>query len=136
MYSLSNYKFSLCQFTSFVTITYTKLTKQTYPASKNIWKFSLQILKYTLPLESGNLQLEQTKFPVFWQNFQIPYVFPDRELCWPFSLFSLSSGYPVISFSKDKMHICRVHELLLLFFLNSYPHMIIFRYLGMEIIST
>ena len=32
-----------------------------------------------LPLESGNLQLEQTKFPVFWQNFQIPCVFPDRD---------------------------------------------------------
>ena len=45
-------------------------------------------------LESGNSQLEQTKFPVFWQNFQIPYVFPDRELLWPFSQLSLCSGHP------------------------------------------
>ena len=29
------------------------------------WKFSRQILQYPLLLESGNLQLEQTKFPVF-----------------------------------------------------------------------
>ena len=35
------------------------------------------------PIQSGNLQLEQTKFPVFWQNFQIPCVFPDREFFWP-----------------------------------------------------
>ena len=37
---------------------------------------------FTFSLESLNLQLEQTKFrvfPVFWQNFQIPCVFPDRE---------------------------------------------------------
>ena len=40
-----------------------------------LFLFLRQILKYLLPLESGNLQLEQTKFPVFWQNFQIPYVF-------------------------------------------------------------
>ena len=29
-------------------------------------------------LESGNLQLEQTKFPVFWQNFQIPCALPNK----------------------------------------------------------
>ena len=46
-------------------ITYTKLTWWTYPASKGNWKFSRQILKYLLHLETGNLQLEQTKFPVF-----------------------------------------------------------------------
>ena len=28
---------------------------------------------------------------MFWQNFQIPCVFPDRDLFWPFSLFSLCS---------------------------------------------
>ena len=59
-------------------------------------QFSQPISKYLLPLESGNLQLEQTKFPVFWQNFQIPCVFPDRTFLGPFSLFSLCSGYPVL----------------------------------------
>ena len=43
------------------------------------WKFLRQISKYFSPLESGNLQLEQTKFHVFWQNFQIPCVFPYRD---------------------------------------------------------
>ena len=62
-----------------MTITYTKLTWQTYEALIILGTFSQQILKCILPLESGNLQLEQTKFPVFWQNFQIPYVFPDRD---------------------------------------------------------
>ena len=42
-------------------------------------KILWQILKYLLPIESRNLQLEQTKFLVFWQNFQIPCVFPDRD---------------------------------------------------------
>ena len=51
--------------------------------------------KYFLLQESGNLQLEQTKFPVIWQNFQIPCVFPNRDFFLPFSLFSLCSGYPV-----------------------------------------
>ena len=32
-------------------------------------KFSRQILQYPLPLESGNLQFEQTKFPVFSMCF-------------------------------------------------------------------
>ena len=40
-------------------------TKQTYPASTKIWKLSLQISKYVLPLEPEKLQLEQTKFPWF-----------------------------------------------------------------------
>ena len=96
-FSLSNHKFSLRQFMYFVTITYTKLTPPAHP--KN-WKFSGQISKYLLPLESGNLQLEQIKFPVFWQNFQIPCVFPDRDFLGSFSLFSLSSlwsWYPGIN---------------------------------------
>ena len=71
VFSLSDCKFSLCQFTRFVTIAYTKLTWQTYPASIFFWKFSMQISKYLLPLELRNLQLEQTKVYVFWQNFQI-----------------------------------------------------------------
>ena len=45
--------------------------------------------------ESGDLQLEQQQFPVFWQNLQIPCVFPDRDVFWPFSLFSLISGDPI-----------------------------------------
>ena len=69
---------------------------------KQIWEFSWQISKYLLPLESGNLQLEQTKFPVFWQNFQIPCVFPDREFFGPSSLFCLCSGYPVCYYSFEK----------------------------------
>ena len=60
----------------------------------NFTEFSHQISEYLLPLGSGNLQLEQTKFPVFWQIFQIPCVFPDRESFWPCSLFSLCSGDP------------------------------------------
>ena len=32
---------------------------------KKNWEFSRQTSKYLSPLESGNLQLEQTKFPVF-----------------------------------------------------------------------
>ena len=76
VFSLSDRKFSLCQFTWFVTITYTKLP---YPEPPKKWKFSWQIPKYFLLLGSGNLQLEQTKFPVFWQKFQIPCVFPDRD---------------------------------------------------------
>ena len=50
------------------------------------WRFSRKIWKYLLTLESGNLQLEQTKFPVFWKN---------SIFLGPFSLFSLCSGYPV-----------------------------------------
>ena len=43
--------------------------------------------------ELGNLQ--QISQYVFWQNFQIPCVFPDRE---SFLQFSLCSGDPVYSF--------------------------------------
>ena len=49
----------------------------------------------------GDLQLEQTKFLVFYHNFQIPCVFPDRELFWPFFMFSLCSGYPERFFFQD-----------------------------------
>ena len=57
-------------------------------------EFSRQILIYL----SGNLQREQTKFPVFFLCFgkisKFPVFFPDREFFGPFSLFSLCSGYP------------------------------------------
>ena len=84
-FSLSNRKFPLCQFTLFVTITYTKLTLQTYRAIGKYWKFSRQISQYPLPLESGNLQLELKKNPC---------VFPDRDFFWPFFRFSPCRGYP------------------------------------------
>ena len=93
MFSLSNRKFSLCQFT------YTKLSRQTYPASGKKWKFSRQISQYHFPLESGNLQLEQTKFPVFSLCIGKISKFPVFSLTgiffWSFSLFSLCRGYPV-----------------------------------------
>ena len=55
------------------------VTLKRFYVKKKIKNFLRQQLKCLLPLESGNLQLEQTKFPVFWQNFQIPCVSPDRE---------------------------------------------------------
>ena len=73
VFSLSDSKFSMCQFIyRFVTVTYTKLTWQTYQAFKKNGHFRDKFPKYLLPLESGNLQLKKAKFPVFWQNFQIP----------------------------------------------------------------
>ena len=83
VYSLSNRKFSLCQFTSFLTITNTKLTKQTYPAFKRK-RISHQILKYILPLESGNLQFEQTNFLGFSLCFGKISKFPVLSLIWNF----------------------------------------------------
>ena len=53
-----------------------------------------QILQYPVSLESGNLLLEQTKFPVFWQFFQIPCVFPDGIFMGHFPVFPCS-GDPV-----------------------------------------
>ena len=85
MFSLSNRKCSLCQFTYFVTITYTKLP-WTYPGTGKKWKFSLQIAQYPIPLASGNLQLEKTKFPVFRQN----------SLC-----FDKISKFPVFSLTEN-----------------------------------
>ena len=38
------------------------------------------------------IQLEHTKFPVFWQNFQIPCVFPDGAIFCTFFLFSPGDG--------------------------------------------
>ena len=55
---------------------YTKLTWQTFPASGKKWKFLQQILQYPLPMASGNLQLEQTKFPMFSLHFGIVSKFP------------------------------------------------------------
>ena len=55
-----------------------------------------------LLLESEHLLLELTKFLVFWQNFQIPWVFPDRDVFLPFSLFSLCRGYPVLHRVKER----------------------------------
>ena len=52
-------------------------------------EFSRQISKYLLPLESGNLQLEQTKFPVFSQCFGKMSKFP---------VFSLTRIFVVVIF--------------------------------------
>ena len=54
-------------------------------SSKHVWEFSQQISKYLSPLESGNLQIVQTKFPVFSKKFQIPCVFPDGDFLKPIS---------------------------------------------------
>ena len=43
--------------------------KTDLPDSNIFGRFPWQISKYVLPLESGNLQLEQTKFPVFFLCF-------------------------------------------------------------------
>ena len=56
--------------------------------SENTQKFTANIAIFCI-LESENLQFEQAKSPVFWQNFQISCVFPDKEFFWQFSLFSL-----------------------------------------------
>ena len=50
-------------------------------------ELSLHISYYSLPFESRSLQLEQTKFPMFWQNFRILFGFPDREFCGHFPCF-------------------------------------------------
>ena len=95
---------------------------------EKIWTFLRQLSQYPLLLESEHLQFELTKFPVFslcldkipcvfpvfWQNFQIPCVFPDRDFLWPFSLFSLCSGYPAVNAWIP------IHNLS--FLLRSHPH--------------
>ena len=53
-------------------------------ADLSVLKNSRQILIYLLPLESGNLQLEQTKFPVFSPWFGKISKFP---------VFSLTRNY-------------------------------------------
>ena len=77
-----------------MTITDTKLTRQKL-------KFSRQISKSLLPLESGNLQLGKTKFSVFslcfGKMFKFHVFYLTGNFFWPFSLFSLfflCSGYP------------------------------------------
>ena len=59
-------------------------------------KFSPQISQYPLPLESANLQLEQTKFPVFSLCFGEIIKFPVFSLtgffCGHFPCFSCAVG--------------------------------------------
>ena len=98
VFSLSNSKFSWCQFMWFVTITYTKLTWQTYQALKQKWRFSWQILKYLLPLESGNLQLEQTKFP----EFSLTGIFLVHFRCFPCAVGTLLLSLSIASASGIK----------------------------------
>ena len=40
---------------------------------------------HVFPVQRGLLNSPKPKFPVFWQRFQIPCVFPDRDIFWPFS---------------------------------------------------
>ena len=88
VFPLSDGKFSLCDL--WLLHTQNWLGRLTKLKKKN-WRFSWQISKYLLPLESGNLQLERTKFPVFSLYFGKISKFP------VFSLKgnSLCSGYPV-----------------------------------------
>ena len=78
---------------------YTHKTDLTDLSSFKIcWEIFTANFKIFLPLESGNLQLEQTKFPVFSLYFGKISKFPDKDFFWLFSLFflfSLCSGYPV-----------------------------------------
>ena len=63
-------------------------------------RFSRQILRYLLPLESGNLQLEQTKFPVLslcFGKISKFSVFSDRQFIFGYFPFSLCSAYPAES---------------------------------------
>ena len=62
-----------------------------YPLHQK-WEFSRQISEYPLPLGSGNLQLEQTQFPVFSQDFLIRCAFPDRDFFGHFSCFLCAVG--------------------------------------------
>ena len=85
MFSLSDWKFPLCQFQIFTGVSYGKLTlKNQHPVS----------------LESGNLELEQTNYASFSCVDKISK-FPVFSLMGifggPFSLFSLCSGDPVLS---------------------------------------
>ena len=56
---------------------------------KNKRNLSLQILQYFSPLESGNLQLEQTKLPVFFLCLGKFSKFP---------VFSLTGNLPSLPF--------------------------------------
>ena len=77
VFALSDHKYSLWQFMWFVTIRPYILKTEFADLS------SLKIFREIFA--AGNLQLEKTKFGVFWQNFQIPCVltkFPN-SLCFP-----------------------------------------------------
>ena len=64
---------------------------------ENKYFFFAATIAIFLLLESDHLQLELTKFPVFSLCLdKIPCVFPDRELFWPFSLFSPVPWVPCI----------------------------------------
>ena len=76
-----------------IRMAYTKLTWQTYSAK--IDNFHGKYQNVFLPLESGNLQLEQNKFHVFSMCFGKISKFPVFSLAdLQFSQFSLCSGYP------------------------------------------
>ena len=77
VFSLSDGKISLCQFTDLADI----------PSFKFFWRISWQISKYLSSLESGNLQLGQTKFPVFSLKGIFFPIFPVSPVQWvPYTL--------------------------------------------------
>ena len=64
---------------------------------------SQQISQYPLILRTKVISTWAYKIPYFYPEFQIPYVFPERDfLLLPFSLFSLCSGDPALSNTKVK----------------------------------
>ena len=71
VFSMSNHKFSLCQIIWFVTITYTKLTWQTYPALEKKKKFATNIKNrynqgiYNLSKPNSLCFGKISKFPLF-----------------------------------------------------------------------
>ena len=85
-------KIPLCQFTLFVTITYTKLTWQIYPASKKFGNFrgkyrNTFYLKNQVIYNLSNpnslcLGKIYTNSLCFGKISKFPVVFPDREFFW------------------------------------------------------
>ena len=65
-------------------------------------ELSLHISYYFLPFESRSLQLEPTKFPMFWQNFRNLFGFPDREFC---------GHFPCFPCAMRMFSLCNVHVL-------------------------
>ena len=65
--------------------------------AKRTLKILRQILGYPVFLEARNLQLEQMELSVFWHNFQVPRVFPDRDFLgyFPCAVGTLIVGWPL-----------------------------------------
>ena len=106
MFSLSDCKFPLCQFPWFMTITYTKLTLWTYPASKyfgGIFAANIE-MSFTFRIREFTTWANKIScvFCDFWQHFQIPCVFPDRDFLKTISCFPCAVG--------TLRHVVRINE--------------------------